>query len=105
MFASLVIILPTVHQGGALVLRQDGEEHVFDADAMLAKTKPEQPYISYIVFYSDVEHEVLPVTSGYRVTLESPSPIISTSNTPKLRTGHLPPFLDMKILEIHSARY
>ncbi|KAK0184839.1 hypothetical protein F5146DRAFT_1228479 [Armillaria mellea] len=48
MMGSLVIVFPTPHERGSLVLRQD---------------------VSYIAFYSDVEHEVLPVTSGIRVTL------------------------------------
>lgn len=36
--------------------------------AAIAIQNPE-PLISYIAFYSDVEHEVTPVTSGHRVTL------------------------------------
>ncbi len=36
---------------------------------MLANSMSEAPVISYVAFYSDTEHEVLPVTSGVRVTL------------------------------------
>ncbi|KZV92873.1 hypothetical protein EXIGLDRAFT_836130 [Exidia glandulosa HHB12029] len=66
MFGSLVLNFPTKHEGGALVLRHDGREHIHDASAA-AYTSGDQ--VSWIAFYSDVEHEVLPVTSGYRVTL------------------------------------
>ncbi|KAK0476794.1 hypothetical protein IW261DRAFT_1490110 [Armillaria novae-zelandiae] len=69
MMGSLVIIFPTVHKGGSLVLRQDGHEWTFGAEKMLAKSTPEAPVVSYVAFYSDTEHEVLPVTSGVRVTL------------------------------------
>ncbi|PBK87689.1 hypothetical protein ARMGADRAFT_451542 [Armillaria gallica] len=69
MMGSLVIVFPTPHEGGSLVLRQDGQEWTFSAERMFAESTAEAPFIFYIVFYSDVEHEVLPVTSGVRVTL------------------------------------
>ena len=63
MFASLVIVFPTPHEGGSLVLRHKEQEWTFNP------TSSGKSEIGYIAFYSDVEHEVLPVTSGYRVTL------------------------------------
>lgn len=67
MFGSLVVVFPTHHEGGALYLRHKGEEWTFDsANVASAQTVPS---IAYIAFYSDVEHEVSMVTSGYRVTL------------------------------------
>ncbi|SJL14401.1 uncharacterized protein ARMOST_17857 [Armillaria ostoyae] len=69
MIGSLVIIFPTDHQGGSFILRQDGQEWTFDAEKMLADSTREAPVISHVAFYSDIEHEVLPVTSGVRVTL------------------------------------
>ena len=67
MFASLVVVFPTLHSGGSLVLRHDGKEWTFDS----AKEVHGQssPSVAYIAFYSDVEHEVMPVETGYRVTL------------------------------------
>ncbi|KAH9927888.1 hypothetical protein B0H21DRAFT_124049 [Amylocystis lapponica] len=67
MFGSLVIVFPTPHEGGALVLRHNSEEWTFDS----AKTISEHaiPSVAYIAFYSDVEHEVTLVKSGYRVTV------------------------------------
>ncbi|PBK68259.1 hypothetical protein ARMSODRAFT_937327 [Armillaria solidipes] len=69
MIGSLVIIFPTDHQGGSFILRQDGQEWTFGAEKMLADSTREAPVISHVAFYSDIEHEVLPVTSGVRVTL------------------------------------
>ena len=43
------------------------EEWTFDGEAMIS-SEP-SPSIAYIAFYSDVEHEVLKVTSGHRVTI------------------------------------
>lgn len=69
MFSSLVIVFPTGHQGGGLALRSHGKEWVFDASSLLANSTVDEPEIAYAAFYSDVEHEVFPVTLGSRVTL------------------------------------
>lgn len=68
MFGSLVVVFPTPHEGGALVLREGGREWTFDYSAELAASKDARK-IAYIAFFGDIEHEVLPVTSGHRVTL------------------------------------
>jgi len=67
MLGSLVVVYPTPHQGGELVLRHKGREWTFDASSMTS-SQP-SPSVAYIAFYSDIEHEVLKVTSGCRVTL------------------------------------
>ena len=66
MFGSLVVCLPTQFTGGALVTRHKGEEKVFDWSS-----SPEDPLnvVCWAAFFSDVEHEILPVTSGHRLTL------------------------------------
>ncbi|KAI0747534.1 hypothetical protein C8Q74DRAFT_1452974 [Fomes fomentarius] len=79
-FGSLVIVFPTAHEGGALKIRyaQDPEEEeleepderaewTFDSSSLLAACT--RPSIAYVAFFSDVEHEVLPVLSGYRITI------------------------------------
>ncbi|KIY52044.1 hypothetical protein FISHEDRAFT_70278 [Fistulina hepatica ATCC 64428] len=48
MFGTLVIVFPTMHQGGQLVLRHNDKEWSYDSAAA---------------------HEVLPVTAGYRLAL------------------------------------
>ncbi|KAG6823711.1 hypothetical protein H0H93_003197, partial [Arthromyces matolae] len=67
MFGSLVIVFPTPHEGGALVLRHFDQEWTFDSAALTKKQST--PSIEYIALYSDVDHEVTPVESGHRVTL------------------------------------
>ena len=70
MFGSLVLVFPTPHEGGALVLRHEGKEWTFDAAQLLSATAQcDLKRVAYIAFFSDVEHEVLPVTSGHRVTI------------------------------------
>ncbi|KAI6011584.1 hypothetical protein EDC04DRAFT_2958761 [Pisolithus marmoratus] len=68
MFGSLVIIFPTPHEGGEFVLREKGREWSLDFAKMLSATS-QTPCVGYVSFFSDVEHEVHMVASGYRVTL------------------------------------
>ena len=62
MFGSLVVCLPSQFAGGALVTRHQGREVTFDWSSASSTTH-------WAAFFSDVEHEVLPVTSGHRITL------------------------------------
>ena len=67
MIASLVVILPSVHEGGSLVLCQDGKEWIFDSSKAVSTTPNAQA--AFIASYRDVKHKVKEVTSGYLVTL------------------------------------
>ena len=67
MVGSLVIIYPTPHEGGELVLRHKNREWKFDAKSLASSRS--SPSLVYVAFYSDIEHEVLKVTSGRRVTI------------------------------------
>ena len=67
MVGSLVVIYPTPHEGGELVLRHKDQEWKFDANTLTASKS--SPSLAYVAFYSDIEHEVLKVTSGRRVTV------------------------------------
>ncbi|KAF8657105.1 hypothetical protein AX16_002292 [Volvariella volvacea WC 439] len=67
MFGSLVVVFPTAHEGGNLLLRRGGQQWTFSAKKLLASTT--KPSIAFVAFYSDIEHEVEVVSSGYRVTL------------------------------------
>ena len=67
MFGSLVVVLPTLHEGGQFVLRQGEKEWTIDfADKFATATEPSA---CFVTFFGDIEHEVLPVMSGYRITL------------------------------------
>lgn len=52
-------------RGGHLRVAHKGVERIFD----LGSKPDEEPTIKWAAFYSDCEHEVLPVTSGHRLTL------------------------------------
>ncbi|KAI0052192.1 hypothetical protein FA95DRAFT_1602140 [Auriscalpium vulgare] len=63
MFASLVVVFPTSHEGGALVLRHGGEEWTFDSAKALQDAE-DPSSVAYITFFSDVEHEPEPWEGG-----------------------------------------
>ena len=66
MFGSLVICLPSFFRGGQLVTKHGGKKISFDWSA----TSDYPPCkLKWAAFYSDVEHEILPVTEGHRVTM------------------------------------
>ncbi|ESK89105.1 hypothetical protein Moror_5278 [Moniliophthora roreri MCA 2997] len=69
MFASLVVVFPVTHKGGTLVLSEKDHGWKFDAPQLLEKSTPSEPEIAFVAFYSDTTHQVLPVTTGNRVTL------------------------------------
>lgn len=84
MFASLVVVLPTKHEGGALILRHEDQEIKFDS--ALALAGEDEPAVAYAAFFSDIEHEVEEVRSGYRVTLT-----YNLYRTHTRRSGHTLP--------------
>ncbi|GAB4813872.1 hypothetical protein N2152v2_000918 [Parachlorella kessleri] len=63
MFGTMDILLPCAFEGGELVVRHGGKTKCFDV-------APDAAYhICYSAFYTDCEHEVKPVKSGYRLCL------------------------------------
>lgn len=70
MFGSIVIVLPTEFKGGELALCHEEKEFLYDYTAMGREGYTEDVgTVGWVAFYSDIEHEVLPVTEGYRITL------------------------------------
>ncbi len=63
MFATLVIVLPSIYTGGELVVRHQGREATLD---MRCEDPSEA---AFAAFYADCVHEVLPIASGRRLTL------------------------------------
>ena len=63
MFATLVLVLPSVCSGGELIIRHRGREVCLDLNCS------EPADASFAAFYADCVHEVRPVASGYRLTL------------------------------------
>ncbi len=64
MFGTLIIGLPSSHRGGELLVRFDGEEKSVHFEDVANDYR-----IPYVAFYADCEHEVKPLTAGYRVCL------------------------------------
>ncbi|MGV9821145.1 2OG-Fe(II) oxygenase [Nocardia xishanensis] len=60
MIGTLVVTLPSAFTGGELVIEQQGTK-------VTDQGSPEE--LSFVAFYGDCRHEVLPVTNGYRITL------------------------------------
>ncbi|CAK0776650.1 2OG-Fe(II) oxygenase [uncultured Gammaproteobacteria bacterium] len=63
MFATLVIVLPSLYSGGELVVRHKEREVRLD----LGSDEPAEA--RFAAFYADCVHEVLPVTEGCRLAL------------------------------------
>ena len=66
MFGSLVVCLPTQFTGRELIVRHSKQEIKYDWSSTALDTSST---LFWAAFFSDVEHEVLPVIEGYRVTL------------------------------------
>lgn len=60
MVGSLVVSLPSASTGGALEVRQAGATATYHGS---------RTSLSFVAFYSDCEHRIEPVASGYRVVL------------------------------------
>lgn len=60
MIGTLVVTLPSEFTGGELVIEQQGAKVTDQGSA---------GELSFVAFYGDCEHEVLPVTDGFRITL------------------------------------
>ena len=77
MVATLVIALPSIHEGGTLIVRHEDQAEIIDFS-------PQSRFqTQFAAFYADCEHEIRPVTSGFRlalvynVTLEKSTPSIT----------------------------
>ena len=60
MFATLVISLPSKHEGGELIVSHNGQD---------VRWSTAERSTAYGAWYSDVRHEVKDVTSGHRLVL------------------------------------
>lgn len=63
MFATLTIVLPSVHCGGELIIRHTGHEVTVDL------TNSETSDLTFAAFYADCEHAIQPIRQGSRVCL------------------------------------
>lgn len=84
MVATLVVALPSHHEGGALIVRHEGQEDVIDFSPMSATE------LQYAAFYADCEHEIKPVTSGYRLALVYNLSLVKSKSTITAPSTHKP---------------
>ncbi len=63
MIGTLVVVLPSAHAGGDVVVEHRGERVEF------RRLKRADKDLTLLAFYADCRHEVRPVTRGYRVAL------------------------------------
>lgn len=63
MVASLIIVLPSMHSGGTLVIDHQGVKKQFHTSRFPLDK------LTCVAFYADCHHEVKSVTEGYRVAL------------------------------------
>jgi len=85
MFASLIIVLPSKFQGGEVHVSHGEHKDIFDIS-------PSSEFsISALAWYTDVIHEVKPVTSGYRLAvsynLVNPSRGLPAPHLPDMHTA------------------
>jgi hypothetical protein len=64
MFGTLAIGLPSKHTGGDLLISFEGETKDISFAENCANDK-----LPFVAFYADCEHEIKPLTSGFRVSL------------------------------------
>lgn len=85
MAATLVIVLPSPHIGGDLIIEHGQKQHTFASENVDANTA------KCIAFYADCQHQVAKIKQGYRVvltynlTLESKEVFQTTKANPKLK--------------------
>jgi 2-oxoglutarate-Fe(II)-dependent oxygenase superfamily protein len=80
MVGSLVVTLPSAHEGGALVVKHAGHT---------ATHRSAKNSLSFVAFYADCRHHVQPVRSGYRIVLTYN--LLVAGDTAAPATGEVPP--------------
>lgn len=63
MLATLVVLLPSSYRGGTLLVENQGDSKRYPS------TSAPDNKLTFIAFYADCQHEVKPVTDGYRIAL------------------------------------
>ncbi|KAB2872804.1 MAG: hypothetical protein F9K36_11790 [Burkholderiaceae bacterium] len=77
MVATLVLVWPSPHIGGELVVRHGSAQANFASQHLNADT------IRWFAFYADCRHEVLPVAEGWRVVLTFDLVLPAENATPR----------------------
>ena len=64
MFGTLIIQLPSNYEGGQLIVHHQAKSKAFDFGGQAGSCN-----FHYIAFYADCQHEIKPLTEGYRLCL------------------------------------
>jgi hypothetical protein len=67
-FGSLVIFLPSVYSGGELLVRHKGKQQSF-SNSMSQSNNQQWLKCTWVAFFTDCEHEILPLQDGCRIAL------------------------------------
>ncbi|GBU10173.1 hypothetical protein AwWohl_13110 [Gammaproteobacteria bacterium] len=94
MIATMVVVLPSAHIGGALLVHHGKLSREFTSENLAEKN------IKVAAFYADCPHEVLEVTKGYRVALTYNLSLSSDQET-EIDTKQEPNFIQN--LELNSS--
>ena len=78
MFATLVVCLPSRHEGGTLIVKHDGQTKEIHFGGAGSEFKTQ-----YVAFYADCQHEITPVTAGFRICLVYNLAITGREQQPK----------------------
>jgi predicted 2-oxoglutarate/Fe(II)-dependent dioxygenase YbiX len=62
MFATLVVCLPSRHEGGTFIVKHDSQTKEIDFGGAGSEFKTQ-----FAAFYADCQHEITPVTAGFRI--------------------------------------
>lgn len=87
MVASLIVVLPSAHIGGNLVIKHNKDEYCFSSENI------DEDRIKCIAFYADCQHEVKKIKQGnhialtFNVVLESEKVNLSDYTNSKLETA------------------
>jgi hypothetical protein len=68
-FGSLIVFLPSVYNGGELVIRHLGKEYSYSNSLNKYSEKEQGLHCTWVAFFADCEHELLPVRDGCRIAL------------------------------------
>ncbi len=96
MFGTLVIGLPSKHTGGELVVGFEGVQEIVNFSQNSGDYK-----IDYAAFYADCDHEIRPLTSGYRICLVYN--LIQQKSGNKIRLTSLETYVE-KLTEIFAQQ-
>ncbi|KAJ3997524.1 hypothetical protein F5050DRAFT_1711233 [Lentinula boryana] len=63
MFATIIVVLPSLYTGGQVHISHSSSKQIFsfDSNSLLST--------AVMAWYTDVQHEIKPITSGYRLAL------------------------------------